>query len=347
MASTVKKKPVSTKNKKSTKKVNKPAPKRPTVKVSHSSDAKKNISLKKTVAVSSTKKSPKVASVKKSSKSESEVKSSKIQSVSIGSRVDKKVTSVSPLDKLRSLHFTSFFGHLVFAGLSLFFLSKASAQLIVSKQTQDIFANTPEVSLAPSYHFLMNLQYRYVLAGLLIIGAVGSLLLATRLRRNYETKVTRGLSGAKWLLIGISLALTLELASFMTGITELFTLKLIGGLVLTGALFAWIYERENFHQVGRSKIALYGSVFAFILAFIPMVGNLVTTNLYGGQRFAWYVYVLGVILALSVFMQLRTLVKAANVNNKLSYVVTEQRYFWTDVATKFFVLLVLLAGIQK
>lgn len=345
MASTEKKKPTSTKTKKS-KKVAKAVNKKPTVKVSRSSDAKKDTSIAKTVAVSSNKKSTKAASTKGPKLVESS-KISKSTKVTASSDVAKKPTAVSPLDKLRSLHLTSFFGHIVFVVLSIFFLSKVSSQLIVGKQTRDIFANTPNVTLAPSYHFIMNLQYRYVLAAVLAIGAVGSLLLATRLRKSYEAKISKGLSGVKWLMIGIGLAILIELASFISGITELFTLKIVAGLVLLGALLAWVYERENYHQTSKSKIGLYGSILAFVLAFLPMAGNLVTTSLYSGQRFSWYIYVLGLVLAISVFVQLRILVKSTGPANKLNYAVTEQKYFWVDTTTKFLVLLVLLAGLVK
>lgn len=252
---------------------------------------------------------------------------------------------LSPLERLRSMHLISAIFYTIFAVFTAFFVSAAGTQVYLSFQARDTLANTPNVVLTPAAEVLANVQYRYVLMALLLLSALGSLLLATKLRARYEASVNYGVSGMRWILMGVTAAITLQFVSLLSGVQDLMTLKTVAGLIFVTTLLGWLAERENRGARDTKWLAYVASLVTGALAWLPLIGSWIGTSLYGEERFSWYVYALGAVtmagfigFALNQYAHL----KKAN----LEYTYLEERYIRIDQLTKIAIVAIIFSALS-
>ena len=306
------------------KKTVKSVTKKPTTK--SASSAKKTTSKKITITKTSTKKT---AFSKKSSVA--------------------KRTPVTPFEKIRGLHFSNVFSGVVLAVLTLVFVNPQIKELLLGYQARDSFVNSDVVNLGSASEVLFSIDIRYILVVFLGLTALVSLLLATKLLTRYENTVKAGISGMRWLLYGIVSAIVVDFVSLMAGVSDLMTLKAVGGLVILGALFAWMFERENAGKEKKTthKLAFYSAILAYVLAVIPMLVSLIATSVIGAQRFSWYVYALVAVIIFGSVATLLTMKSSINNKDKYEYVTFEQRYIRIDQIVKFVIVLCIFAAFNK
>lgn len=259
----------------------------------------------------------------------------------------KKDNGSVTLEKLYKFNIFTAASNLVFAVLSVVFLSRQTVDVVLSHLTKDELASTTNTVLGPAYKTLASVEVRYLLAAIFVISAVFSLLLATKLRARYETGVKNSTSFIRWIFMGVTLGLILELASLLAGVQDKATLKLVAGLILTTSLLGYIAEREN---KGSSKhYAAFGlSVFTGILAWLPLVMSLVGTAVYGSQRFSWYVYALSAYVLFG-FCSI-ALTQYRHVKNGASsalYLQLEGKYVSTDFLLKLGTFVILVIALYK
>lgn len=279
-------------------------------------------------------------------KAKTESKKTEAKVVSVDTKKKSTRRELTPFEKLRSLNISIFISYILLGIVSIVLIGQASAEFFLSLQTRDLFANVDGVVLGPANEVLFNVEYRYLLVLALVVGAVGSLLLATKLRTRYENSVKAGVSGMRWLFVGISAAIVAELVTFMGGVQDVMTLKLVAGLVILAAILGWLSDRENLDAKSPKKLAFYASIFAYFLALLPLIGSLIGTTLYGDQRFGWQVYALSAVLLISFVVTLLNQNSSIKNKAKLEYIVYEQRYLRIDQTVKFLAVLILLASIK-
>ncbi|HEX5796785.1 MAG TPA: hypothetical protein VFX86_00155 [Candidatus Saccharimonadales bacterium] len=251
------------------------------------------------------------------------------------------------LQKLYKFNLFSAAANLIFAVLSILFVSKNTVDFTLAHAVKDEIASTSDTVLGPAYTTLATVEIRYLMAVIFLLGAFFSLLLATKLRKVYESGVKNSTSGVRWLLTGITFALILELVSVLGGVSDVFTLKLIAGLILATSILAWLAEREN----KGSKNNFYAfalSVFTGFIAWLPLAGSLIGTALYGDTAFDWHVYALAVLvlfgftsIGLSQYRQVRDGISAKG------YLQLEGKYVSSDFLIKLAVFAVLLLALHK
>lgn len=263
------------------------------------------------------------------------------------SAIGSKKSIITPFEKLRGLHLSNVFSGVILAVLSIIFVSPQTRELLLNYQAKDTFVISDNVVLGTATESLFSLDIRWILVVILGLTAVVSLLLATRLFKRYETTVKSGISGMRWLLYGFVTMIVVELASLLAGVNEVNTLKTIGALVLAASLFSWLAERENNEAKSPKKLAFYAAVFAYVFALIPMIVSLVATSVIGGERFSWYVYVVGVVVVLSSVATLVTLKSSIVNKKKFEYVAFEQRYIRIDQIAKFAIVLTIFSAFNK
>lgn len=250
---------------------------------------------------------------------------------------------------IRKLTLASLLVSVVFAALSAtLLLSSATTDLTLTHMTRDELASQRSVTLAPATEVLATVQLRYVLAMVFGVSALCSLLLATVLRKNYERMLKNNVSGWRWLFMGISAALFLEFLYLLVGINDILVLKLGAALILATSLLGWLSEREN-KMAGRPKwLAFAISVFTGIVAWIPVVGSLVGTSLYGDERFSWYVYALsGVLLAGFIGYAVNQYLQLKKYKFWREYMFAERGYMIIGVVLKLAVGAIVLIALHK
>lgn len=258
-----------------------------------------------------------------------------------------KKRTIGPFDKLRAVHFSNFFSGIILAVLTVLFVNPFNKDLLLDYQAKDVFIKSDAVNLGPATEVLLSLDIRYVLVVALGLTSIFSLLLATRLYKKYEESVKAGISGLRWLLYSIVGVLILEVALLSAGVQDVVILKSSGALIILAGLMAWLSERENANSKTPKKLAFYGSVFAHLLAILPLLISLLATLIIDGQRFGWFVYVISAAVLLGYVATLVTL-KAVIVNKKsLEYIAYEQRFVRIDQLVKFVIVLTIFSAFNK
>lgn len=258
-----------------------------------------------------------------------------------------KRKELSPMERLKALNLFSAFIFAASAVIVALLTSATSQKLVLSISAPDFLAEPKTDALAPAAEILFDVQYRYVLAAILGLAAVGSLLLATKLRNRYEKSVAVSAAALRWVFLGITAGLTLELVTLMTGVNDIMTLKIVGWLIVLTTVFSWISDRDN---TGRDTkwLAYVCALIAGALAWMPALGSLVGTTVYGQSTFDWYVYALsGVILLGSILIAINQYSALSRKATAATYSNREETYLRLDLLIKVAVVIIFLFGLSK
>jgi Heliorhodopsin len=309
-------------------------------------------STRKTSAKTKAKSAPKAkASVatKKTVSKKTTAKKASAPSVAVKTdvKVSKKVGEPTPFERLRSMHIVNFFVLSLFAVLVGVWAKMTSVAVNLPIMTRDQFAGENTVVLTPAHEMLYSIRPSYVLVVALALAALSSLLLATKLRSRYEVAVSARVSGFRWVVTALSASAMLAYVYLLTGLTNVWVLKFGMGMIMVTALLGWISERENIGARAPRWFAYVISLFTGTAAWLPVLGTLVGTSLYGGERFSWVVYgvALATLLGFTGFAlnQWRSMREAGR---QKDYTYIEATYFQIDLFAKFAVVLMTLIAFQ-
>lgn len=237
--------------------------------------------------------------------------------------------------------------YLVFAGIVFGFVNTLASALILNIQTRDLFSPSDNVVLGPAYEVLFNIEPDHLLVASLLVSALMSILIVSRLRRAYEAGLARGISGWRWAAFGLASALLIEYVGLLSGVQDIVTLKLSGALVFVACLFSWFAERDNAGVTRPRWLAYDLALVSGALAWLPILGSLIGTTVYGAERFGWHVYAIGAVVlagftgfAVNQYLHLRS-GRAAR-----EYASVESAYLRIDLFTKFAVVLITILALK-
>lgn len=263
-------------------------------------------------------------------------------------KVDKKTSTGAAVTKRRLFNFNIFaaVANLIFAVLSVIFVSRQTVDITTAFATKNDIAASGSV-LGPAYKTLATVEIRYLLAGIFVISAIFALLLATRLRKNYEDGVANSSSLVRWIFSGISLGLVLAFTTLVGGIGDIAVLILVGGLIFTTCILAWMNERDN-KAAKKNYGAFVLSMFTGIIAWLPLAGSLKGTYVYGNTSFDWYVYTLAILILVGFLNFAWNQYKhAKNGISAKGYLQLEGTYLSTDFLIKLVLFAALLLALHK
>ncbi len=255
-------------------------------------------------------------------------------------------TALTPLERLRSLHISKAVIYLLGAGLILGFVKAVEATVTLGIVARDEFASQQNTVLTPAHEVLYNIDPRYVLVTSLGLAALGSILLATKLRNRYEATLSGRTSGFRWVILGVSAALTLTFVNMLAGVHDMATLKLAGGLIFLTTMLSWLAERDNIGAVKPKWLAYIVALFAGALALLPLIGSLIGTTLFSEERFGWHVYALAAVMIIGFIGFALTQYRSLRRGPADVYLETEERYLRIDMLTKFAIVLIVLLALK-
>jgi hypothetical protein len=254
--------------------------------------------------------------------------------------------ALNPLERLRSVHLSSALVNVLFAGLVIGFVSTNAVAIRLGIQARDHFANGADVVLAPANEVLFNIQPKYVLVAALLVSALFSVLVATKLRSRYEATVANTTSGFRWLAVGISAALALNFIDLLAGIYDVELLKLSGFMIALSAALAFMSERENAGSAKPKWLAYWLSVITGVVAWLPVLATLIGTSVYGIERYGWHVYALVAAGLLGSLAYVVTRYRSISGNRQLGYLNLEEKYLRIDMLTKFAIVIIVILALK-
>ena len=322
-------------------------------KTASKSTAKKSVAKKSTSAKTCTKSTSSKKPVGKSSSKKvakpAVSDSNKASEVSTLDNTSKsRLKTLSPIDKIKSMLYSNVFLGVVLAVLSVFYVKSHKIDLILNYQVKDNFIVNQPTSLTPGVDFLWAIDIKYLLATVLGLTAISSLLLSTVLFKRYEESIKSSVSSLRWILFGLVNAVMIEVVSFMSGVQDLSTLKLVGLMVVMASVFGWLAERENKDVKGVKVVGMWAFVLSLLLAHLPIFISLVSTTLIAGERFSWYVYALVATLVLFWASNVVNMRRSFYLKDKYQYVTFENWYVRIDQVAKVLItFIIFVAFISK
>lgn len=187
------------------------------------------------------------------------------------------------------------FSGLVFTALAaaaVFLMKKTSYQVFSGHLTRDELASGATTVLVSAVHSLFDIELRWAVVGILALSVV--LPLITMSRRANASNIDQGrrLHFWRWLEMGIVTGLMVEVIALLSGVQDLWTLKVIGGAIVISALLAWSAEKQSVETGTMVKSTSILSVVMGLLPWLIIGGFAAATPVYGQVRTQWFVYAL-------------------------------------------------------
>ncbi len=258
----------------------------------------------------------------------------------------KKTAQADHFPQLVRLHWASLVVYIGLIVATVLLMAPASQQLRVTHLAADQLASQTTTVFTPATHWLIDLSVRLALLVVLGLSAVASLL-SLWFKGAYRNWLGQRVSPLTWIALGgVVPGLMVEIAALLSGVQDLFVLKLIVGVTILSGLLGWVAQRS---QAGRRRpdwLSFWLSVAAGALPWLIIAASAIATTLYGLIRLPWYVYGLYVVLivaSVAALLNLRAELKAKSTDTTYS----ERNYLMISLLAKTSFALVLIAGFAK
>lgn len=261
--------------------------------------------------------------------------------------VAKAKTNQLTTNTLRKLQFIKAFVFAALAAAAAYLMNDASYAVGIGHQTKDelLSLTAEKTAFVHGFQNLMDVEIRWIVVFIMGLAAVFSLLAATRLRRRYEATLVDGVSSMRWIGWGIIAALMVETIALLSGVSDIFVLKMIAGLMLVTCALAWVSEKRN-KQAGRSTWNEF--VVGLVTGLLPwllIAGYAISTWVWGLVRSPWYVYAL--YASTLIGFTLLSVNQYKRISAWKNTLVVERNYLLIALVTKASFAVILILGFQK
>jgi hypothetical protein len=246
---------------------------------------------------------------------------------------------------LRRMHTVAVVLFVALAGLAGFMMSSVTSQLTLGYLAKDEIASKTSTVLVPAVQSVYDIELRWAVVGILVISAIMPLLYVTRLKNRYaDFMATSRMLPHRWVDMAITGALMTELIALVSGISDIATLKLIGGSVVATAVLGLIAERQNNVSQKPVHSAYYASLFTGLLPWAVIATYAVSTVVYGDASAPWHLYAL---YAVGLFGFLLSARNQHMQFGKGNYLIVERNYVAISMLTKAAFAVMLIVGLAR
>lgn len=259
--------------------------------------------------------------------------------------VAKKVTPAKravnlSVAKLRGLHSLSVGVFLLLALVAAFLMSSQSFQLTLGHMAKDQLSG----ALMPAVQVIYDVELRWVVVATMVISAVLPVLYLTKLQNRYADYVNKTrMQPMRWIDAAVTGAIALEVVVLLSGVSDIATLKLVGGLAAVAAILALIAERQNNAVNKPVRSAYFTALLAGVILAVFTAVYAVSSAIYG-EGLQWFVYVLYAIVVGGFVLLARNLRAQMNGANNL---VVERNYIVINLVVKAAFAVALIAGLLR
>lgn len=238
--------------------------------------------------------------------------------------------------------------YVLLAAAAFAFMSRASHQITLGYLTNDTLAADTGTVFAPAARVLYDLEIRWAVIALLVFSLALPILYLTRMERRYADALRGRVLPWRWIDLAVSSALMMEVIALLSGVQDMMTLKLIGGMMAITCALGWIAERQN-NDTDRPVWSAYvTSLFSGLLPWLMGAVYAVATPFYGLVRAPWYVYALYAAgLAGFGLLALNQLSQHRRLGSYKDYFSVERRYLVINLLTKLAFAGILIVGLKK
>lgn len=254
--------------------------------------------------------------------------------------VAKKAKPSVTVQKLGGLHMLSAGLFLLLAVLAGVLMSNVSYQLTVGHIARDELAGG---TLVPAVQAVYDVELRWLVVTALVLSAVMPVLYLTNLRERYTSfvKNTR-MQPMRWIDFAVTGAFIVSVVALLSGVSDLPTLKLVGGLVVATGILGLIAERQNNTTAKPVRIAYLTSLLTGFLPWLLITTYAVATVIYAAYA-PWYIYALYAAVLGGYVLHVRNQ-HLALYRPTSNYLMVERNYVVVNLLLKSAFAVILIAG---
>lgn len=304
-------------------------------------------STKAKTKTSSAKKTTKKTAPKKTAAAKAATKKTTTTKAVVANKVRPDKKAVVTLQTLRRLNVVAAGLFLILAAVAGFVMNSTSYQLTLGHMTKDEMASKTETVLAPAVQSVYDVELRWLIVATMLLSAVLPILYLTKLQSRYADYVTKTrMQPLRWIDFAVTGALAAEIIALLSGVSDIATLKLLGGIVAITAVLGLISERQNNTAASEKPVrsAYYASLFTGALSVLFVAAYAVATVVYGGASSQWYTYSIYAVLLVGFGLLARNMSKEFR---GADYLVVERNYLTINILAKVAFVAVLIAGFAR
>lgn len=213
--------------------------------------------------------------------------------------------------------------------------------------TKDALASHSQTVFVPALKNLFDAPLGYMAAfGLLVSGLI-ALYRYTKGEDMYRKSVKKSSDMLKWLDLGISSAVMIEIVALVSGVSDPAVIKMAAGALIVTCALGWLADRQNVGVKQPDWSAFGISVVSGVLPWLVIAESLLFTTLYGSVRLPWYSYALAAtVLAGFTGIALNQFLAIRQRPQWKQYMFVERNYLAIDLVLKLAFIGILIAGLR-
>ena len=203
--------------------------------------------------------------------------------------MSKKVDFVAQLQRLYTWSAVGYIGLAILAGV---FMANVTYQTTIGHLTKDILASHKSAVLVPGAHAFIDIPLKWALVAMLGLSAVLPVLYLTRLKKYHQKALKKRVLLSRWVDLGLSTVFMMSTIALLSGVNDMMTIKMIGGLVALTCAMGWLAERA---MTEGKKLVMPIFTFSLITGCLPWIvvaAYAVATPFFASVRASWFVYAL-------------------------------------------------------
>jgi hypothetical protein len=226
-------------------------------------------------------------------------------------------------------------------------MNTTSYQFVTGLMTRDELASTTVTAFAPAVHVLAEVELRWIVVFIMALSAIVPLLILTRLKNRYQENLRQKVNLLRWIDMAVVSALILETIALLSGVNDVMTLKLVGGLVAVTCLLDWLSEKHHARQATTGRGVFILSVITGTLPWLLIAAYAIATPVYGMVRLPWFVYALYAATGVGFIGYCLNNWRFLKAGAGADYEKTERNYLQLGLFVKAAFAIILIVGLQK
>lgn len=255
--------------------------------------------------------------------------------------------SVSNLTPLQKVYAVSIAVYVAIAGAAYMLMTTASHQLSLGYLTKDELASESSTVFAPATQGIVDVQVRYLVMAVAILSVVAPVLYLAKLKSYHQKSLKQKVLLPRWIDMAVVSAIMVETVAILSGIVDIATLKVVGGLMVVTMILGLMAEKRTAEAGKPATAKYYLSMVTGLLPWVLIAFYAVSTVLLGEVRSAWYVYALYAVMLAGAGVIGSYQLKALRAQGELkNYELVERNYAVLSLATRTAFAAILIAGLM-
>lgn len=213
--------------------------------------------------------------------------------------------------------------------------------------TKDALTSQSQTVFVPALKNLFDAPVAFMAATALVVSGGIALYRYGRGQDAYKKEIKKGDTPLKWIDVGVSSAIIIEIVALFAGVSDPGTVKMCAGAIVATCALGWLADRQNAATKKPDWSAYAISVLTGILPWLAIASSLLFTAIYGMVRLPWYSYALaGAMLVGFGLLAINQMKGIKKVGSWKKYNFVERNYLIIDVAIKVAFVAILLVGLK-